>query len=146
MGEIRLLERGFVPEETKVIIGYAYVVADILHVGHLRHLMNCKAMCDVLIVGILTDKATMEKKSKPIISFEERILIVDAFECVDVVFAQDTYSPLNNVHCVKPDILFESESHENKCINPYGKVIVMPYYPLQTTTAIKNKIVEEHGN
>lgn len=124
-------------------LGYAYVVADILHVGHLRHLMNCKVLCDVLVVGVLTDEATMEKKPQPIISFEERMLIVDALECVDVVFAQDTYSPLGNVNCIKPEILFESESHEIKCLNPYGKTIVMPYYPLQTTTAIKQKIVEE---
>lgn len=124
-------------------LGYAYVVADILHVGHLRHLMNCKALCDVLVVGVLTDEATMEKKPQPIISFEERMLIVDALECVDVVFAQDTYSPLGNVNCVKPDILFESESHDNPCPNFYGKTIVMPYYSLQSTTFIKQKIVKE---
>ena len=118
-------------------------MADILHVGHLRHLMNCKAMCDVLIVGVLTDKATMEKKPKPIISFEERMLIVDALECVDVVYAQDTYSPWGNVNCIKPDILFESESHDDPCFNPYGKTIITLYYPLQSTTAIKKKIVEE---
>jgi len=128
------------------IIGYAYVVADILHVGHLRHLMNCKALCDVLIVGVLTDEATTIRKPQPIIPFDERIVIVDALECVDVVFAQATYSPLNNVNCVKPDILFESESHEDPCTNPYGKTLIMPYYTLQSTTAIKRKIIEEDGN
>ena len=126
-----------------MILGYAYVVADILHVGHLRHLMNCKAMCDVLIVGVLTDEATMEKKPRPIIPFEERMLLIDALECVDVVYAQETYSPYGNVDCIKPDILFESESHKEPCLNPHGKTIVTPYYPLQSTTAIKQKIVEE---
>lgn len=60
------------------MIGYAYVVADIFHIGHLRHLLNCKAMCDILIVGVLTDEATMEIKPRPIIPFEERIQVVVA--------------------------------------------------------------------
>ena len=124
-------------------LGYAYVVADILHVGHLRHLMNCKALCDVLIVGVLTDKATMEKKPKPIIPFEERMLIVSALECVDAAVAQNMYSPLGNVNCIKPDVLFESESHTHPCPNPYGRMIAMPYYPLQSTTFIKRRIIDQ---
>ncbi len=48
-------------------IGYAYVVADLIHIGHLKHLQACQGLCDKLIVGVLTDGAVMEKKVKPII-------------------------------------------------------------------------------
>ena len=51
-------------------IVYAYVVADLLHVGHVLHLENSKALGDKLIVGVLTDKAVMEKKEKTNITFE----------------------------------------------------------------------------
>ena len=124
-------------------IGYAYVVADLFHVGHLLHLENCKRMCDILIVGVLTDQATMEKKSKPIMSFEDRLLVVSALRCVTAAVTQETYSPLNNVLDIRPDILFESSSHENPCKNPYGRTVEMPYYPIQTSTKIKQKILEE---
>ena len=135
----------------KDTIGYAYVVADIFHVGHLQHLLNCKSLCDKLVVGVLTDKATMEKKQRPIISFDERIKIIGALACVDVVAAQDTYSPLSNITSMKPDIFFESVSHDSKDIDKHvhfmnsigGRTIVMPYYVGQSSGEIKDKIVKE---
>ena len=131
-------------------VGYAYVVADLLHIGHLKHLQACKALCDKLIVGVLTDGATMEKKSKPIISFGERLELVKALTFVDVAVKQETYSPLPNVEQLRTDILFESTSHSDQSIKDArklmkklkGRVIVMPYYAGQNCTAIKNKILK----
>lgn len=125
-------------------IGYCYLVADIIHSGHLRHLRNCKAMCDYLVAGILTDEACMEKKPKPTLSFAERVDIVSELKSVDSVVSQDTYSPIGNVHAIKPDILFESTSHTDPTINPYGRTVIMPYYPVQSSTAIKNKICKKN--
>jgi len=122
------------------VIGYAYVVGDILHFGHIQHLRNCKVFCDKLVVGVLTDRATMEKKPRPIISFNERFLMVGELKSVDVVVAQDTYTPKYNCRIIKPDVLFESESHPAPCKNPYGRVLVMPYFPNQSSTKIKDKI------
>jgi D-beta-D-heptose 7-phosphate kinase/D-beta-D-heptose 1-phosphate adenosyltransferase len=131
-------------------IVYAYVVADYLHIGHVHHLENAKNLAGLegkLIVGVLTDEATMEKKSKPVWSFGERFSVVKALRCVDCVVAQSEYSPLKNVMAINPDILIESSSHEKQPANEYmlthGKqVIVLPYYPEQSSTNIKNKIIE----
>ena len=128
--------------------GYAYVVADLFHIGHLKYLQKCKTYCDKLIVGVLTDEATMEKKPKPTISFKERLEIVGNIKCVDEVVKQDTYSPLKNVRMLKPDILFESTSHADEAIEETkktmseleGEVIVSEYYTSQSSTQIKNKI------
>ena len=84
----------------------------------------------------------MEKKPKPIVSFEERLLIISSLRCVDAAVTQETYSPLNNVHDIKPDVLFESSSHTHPCINPYGRTIDMPYYPGQTSTKIKDEVIK----
>ena len=101
-----------------------------------------------LIVGILTDKAVMEKKPKPILSFDERIELARAIRYVDLVVQQDTYSPLPNVLKIKPDILMESTSHDVEEIEKArevmesinGKIIVIPYYPNHSSTNIKNEI------
>ena len=132
-------------------IVYSYYVLDIIHKGHLLMMKNAKAIAGVdgkLIVGILTDEAVMEKKSKPIMPFEERIELASAIKYIDVAVAQETYSPLPNVMKIKPDILMESTSHNEgeiekereymKSIN--GKVIVIPYYPNQSSTNIKDEI------
>ncbi len=129
-----------------MIVVYSYVVGDILHEGHLLQLKNSKALGDKLIVGILTDKAVMEKKSKPIIPFDKRIEIIRSLSCVDCVVPQKDYSPLNNVLMLMPDILMESESHiGNKYLKELskqfkGRIIYMPYYPEVSSTGIKNKI------
>jgi len=136
-------------------IVYSYYVLDIVHKGHLLMMKNAKVIAGEdgkLIIGILTDEAVMEKKPKPIISFEERIELASAIKYVDVVVAQKTYSPLPNIMKIKPDILMESTSHDEddiqkareymKSIN--GKVIVLPYYPSQSSTEIKNKISENN--
>lgn len=125
-------------------IVYAYVVSDILHIGHLKHLERAKKY-GYLIVGVLTDKATMEKKPRPIIPYYERKKIIQSLKFVDHVVAQSTYSPLPNVKRIKPDILMESTSHPEQPANEYvkqygGRVIVSPYYLKQSSTAIKKKI------
>jgi phosphoenolpyruvate phosphomutase / 2-hydroxyethylphosphonate cytidylyltransferase len=132
-------------------IVYSYYVLDIVHKGHIMMMQNSKAIAGEdgkLIVGILTDEAVMEKKPKPLLSFEERIAIASAIKYVDVVVAQETYSPLQNVMRIKPDILIESSSHNEKDIEKArkvmeginGKVIVFPYYPGHSSTNIKNKV------
>ena len=133
------------------IIVYSYYVLDIVHSGHLLMMKNAKILAGPngkLIVGILTDKATMEKKEKPIISFEERMEVASAIRYVDIVVAQDTYSPLPNVIRIKPDILMESTSHTQEAVQEAeeimkkinGRVVVLPYFPSQSSTAIKNLI------
>ena len=127
--------------------GYAYVVADIFHLGHLKHLQRCKKYCDKLIVGVLTDKATMEKKQKPIIGYKERLEIIRNIKCVDRAVEQKTYSPLPNAKKLKVDVLFESTSHTKEAIAEARKIInikVMPYFPKQSSTKIKLKIINEY--
>jgi len=127
--------------------GYAYVCADIYHIGHLKHLQRCKKYCDELIVGVLTDKAVMEKKPKPIIGFKERLELVKNIKCVDKAIEQKTYSPIPNAKRLKVDILFESTSHTKEAIGEARKIVkikVMPYYLKQSSTAIKLKIKKEY--
>lgn len=137
---------------TKIV--YAYVVADLLHMGHVIALENAKSFGDKLIVGVLTDNATMEKKPKPILSFSERMRLVRALKCVDAVVSQETYSPIQNIKKIKPDIMMESESHSEKDLKETqklvesfgGKVIVMPYYPEQSSSKIKENILNNLKN
>jgi len=132
-------------------IVYSYYVLDIVHKGHLLMMKNAKAIAGddgKLIVGILTDEAVMEKKEKPILSFEERIELASAIKYVDVAVAQETYSPLPNVMRIKPDILMESTSHDEEEIEKAreymdsinGKVVVLPYFHSQSSKEIKDKI------
>lgn len=126
---------------------YTYVVADIFHVGHLKALQRASLQGDRLIVGVLTNNAAMEKKPEPIISFQERMNIIKNIKCVDEVVPQNEYSPLKNVQEIRPDVLMESNSHDKMPANDFvesygGKVVIIEYYESQSSTKIKQKIID----
>ena len=135
---------------TKKVV-YVYMTGDIIHSGHLEHLKNAKKY-GYVVVGVLTKEAVMEKKTEPILSFQERIAIIDALKNVDETIPQLTYSPLENVKVVKPDILMETTDHQEQSANDFvesyhGKVIItrVPNSTerKQSSTKIKNKILEQ---
>ena len=135
-------------------IVYSYYVLDIVHTGHLLMMKNSKALAGKdgkLIVGILTDEAVMEKKPRPVLSFPERRELAASIKYVDIVVPQATYSPLPNALKIRPDILMESSSHGDAAIKEArkvmekigGRVMVLPYYPAQSSTNIKKAISEK---
>ena len=133
-------------------IVYSYFVLDIVHRGHLMMLKNAKAIAGPdgrLIVGIVSDEAVLAKKGKaPILDFSERLELANAIEFVDLVVSQQEYTPFTNVRNIVPNILMESESHDNAQIEEGrklmaelgGSVIVLPYFQGQSSTSIKTKI------
>ena len=131
---------------------YSYYVLDLVHRGHLRYMKNCKILAGddgISVVGILTDKATMEKKPKPILSFDERIALADAIKYNDLVVAQATYSPIPNIKALKPTIVIESASHAPEDIaevSKHAEVIMFPYFPIQSSSNIKNNIRRKPEN
>jgi glycerol-3-phosphate cytidylyltransferase len=133
-------------------IVYSYFVLDIVHRGHLMMLKNSKAIAGPdgrLIVGIVSDEAVIAKKGKaPILDFSERLELANALEYVDLVVGQQDYTPYENVRNIAPNILMESESHDEAQINEGrkimeslgGRVIVMPYFQGQSSTLIKSRL------
>jgi len=133
-------------------IVYSYFVLDIVHRGHLMMLKNSKAIAGPegrLIVGIVSDEAVLEKKGKvPVLDFSERLELANSIQYVDLVVGQKNYTPFENVKNIAPNILMESESHDEVQINKGrelmkelgGRVIVMPYFHNQSSTLIKSKI------
>ena len=115
-------------------------------------LKNAKAIAGPdgrLIVGIVSDEAVLAKKGKsPILDFSERLELANAIEFVDLVVGQRDYTPFINVRNIVPNILMESESHDDAQIEEGrnlmdelgGRVIVLPYFQGQSSTLIKTKI------
>jgi len=131
-----------------MIIVYAYACGDILHAGHLKHLKDAKELGDILVVGVLTDAAVMEEKPCPTIPFSERLALISELRCVDLAIAQETYAPHENIKSIGANILAESTSHNDKLLTQGyslmkslgGGMVVLPYYPEQSSTKIKEKI------
>ena len=93
--------------EKKYKIGYTTGVFDMFHIGHLNILKKAKAMCDYLIVGITTDKLSMQRKNKkPIICEQDRVAIVEAIRYVDRVELQEDMDKILAVKKYGADAVF----------------------------------------
>jgi len=134
---------------------YSYYCLDILHIGHIKMIKKCREIIGpkgILVAGILTDGAIIEKKPPPVLCFEERFEIASSIKFFDQIIPQETYSPLSNLKKVKPNILIESTSHEkleiaklSQYMNSIdGEVIEIPYYDGQSSRKIKNSIKGEY--
>lgn len=130
---------------------YAYVVGDLWHLGHKRFVEQAKALGDYLIVGVLTDEATMAYKRKPIIPFEERLELIMDSKQVNGVMVQDNVDPTENlkkspdvdivVHAHRPNEVLPHWQSACKYMRTIGKRAVrLNYYPSQSTTKIIEKI------
>ena len=148
-----------VTPSNNVKVGYAFVVGDLLHIGHLKFLQKCKKHCDFLIVGVYIDELVDSYKRNPIIPFEERIKLIKELKIVDAVipvYDRDCTPALKKLteEGWKIEFLFHgddwsSDDPDLKKSIEYmksigGKLIQPPYYWKRTTTNIIKEIVRRH--
>jgi rfaE bifunctional protein nucleotidyltransferase chain/domain len=60
---------------------------DLLHIGHVRHLEEARAMGDQLFVALTLDSHVKKGAGRPIQSWVERAEVLSALRCVDAVVA-----------------------------------------------------------
>ena len=90
------------------IVGYTTGVFDLFHVGHLNILKHARSMCDRLIVGVTTDELALQLKGRsPVISFSERVEIVNSIRYVDEVSEERTDDKIYAWHQLKFNRIFK---------------------------------------
>ncbi|MEQ1573954.1 MAG: D-glycero-beta-D-manno-heptose 1-phosphate adenylyltransferase [Vicinamibacterales bacterium] len=82
-------------------------VFDLLHPGHVRYLADAKALGDMLIVAINSDRSVRANKgpSRPIHSERERAEVLLALRSVNAVVIFDEETPHAIIGRIQPDIL-----------------------------------------
>lgn len=82
-------------------------VFDLLHPGHVRYLIDARALGDALIVAINSDRSVRANKgpSRPINPQHERAEIVAALRSVDAVTVFDEDTPQALIAAIQPDVL-----------------------------------------
>ena len=82
-------------------------VFDLLHPGHIHYLQDARALGDVLIVGINSDRSVRAIKGpeRPITPENERAEVLAALECVDAVAIFDEETPAEIIRRIQPDVL-----------------------------------------
>ena len=83
-------------EKIKSIV-YSSVTGDLFHYGHLRLLQRANELGEFHICGVLTDEAIKSYKEEPVAGFRERKAIISSLLCVDMVVAQHSLDPTDNL-------------------------------------------------
>ena len=80
---------------------------DLLHPGHVRYLQQARALGDVLIVALNSDRSVRELKgpARPILQEAERAEVIAALSCVDYVMIFDDPTPQRVIATLLPDVL-----------------------------------------
>lgn len=134
----------------KQIIGFTCGTFDLFHIGHVNLLRNAKALCDKLVVGVISDELLQEKNKNRIIPYDERAEIVRSIKYVDCVIPQSSHNKLDAYNKLKYDILFVDDDWylnddwkfwESKLKEFHVKVIYFPYTKTTSTYKIINKVV-----
>lgn len=88
---------------------------DLLHAGHIRNLKDAKALGDILVVGINSDRSVRKNKGdeRPIIPEAQRAEIVAALGCVDYVVLFDDDTPLDILRSLQPDVHCKGADYAN---------------------------------
>ena len=135
------------------MIVYTVGTFDLLHVGHLALLNHCKLLGDILAVGVASDAVVnMYKPNVPIIPLEQRVEMLEALSCVDIVRPYHQLEYVSGCKAVGVDIFVVGEDwgkkQHNLDVNNYlrkmGKEIVkVTYNPRTSSTKIKKIVLAQ---
>lgn len=129
-------------------IGFTNGCFDVLHAGHVHLLSESKKYCDILIVGVNTDRSVKVLKGpeRPVNTLNNRIRILEALTHVDYILSFDEETPLNLIKKLEPDVIFKGSDYTE--VNVVGSdyikrkggetIIIERIEGLSTTNILKN--------
>lgn len=126
----------------KPLFGYCALAADCVHVGHVRYMKKCKAKCQNLIVGLMTDEAIEQYKNrKPLQEYDKRREVLEAFKFVYRVIPQHSFEYSHNIVMLKRHyngdfIIFDNEKYKRK-----GATKFFPYLEGISSTMFKKEYI-----
>jgi cytidyltransferase-like protein len=78
-------------------------VFDLVHPGHIRHLVYAKEKADILVASLTADAHITKASYRPFVPQELRALNLAALEMVDYVIIDTNPTPLENIARLQPD-------------------------------------------
>ena len=124
---------------------------DIIHRGHIEILSAAKEKGNHLVVGLNGDQSVTRLKGndRPLQPFEDRAMILDAIESVDMVVGFEEDTPAKIILHFLPDILVKGGDYTtdtivgaDTVIANGGTVEIIPLIPEKSTTALLDWIIK----
>ncbi|MEO6806398.1 MAG: bifunctional D-glycero-beta-D-manno-heptose-7-phosphate kinase/D-glycero-beta-D-manno-heptose 1-phosphate adenylyltransferase HldE [Edaphobacter sp.] len=122
---------------------------DLLHVGHITLLEDCRRFGSKLVLGLNADASVCRLKgpSRPIVSERERARVMAALAAVDAVVLFEEDTPLELIRALKPDVLVKGGDYNVETVVGHedviaagGRVEIVPTVEGFSTTNIVKKL------
>lgn len=114
-------------EELRTIIGsrpraktvvMCHGTFDLVHPGHIRHLMYAKSKADVLVASLTADAHVTKDDNRPYVPQDLRAMSLAAFEVVDYVIIDHSPTPLENLRYLEPDYFAKGSEYVQGGLHP----------------------------
>ena len=118
---------------------------DLLHRGHVEVLSGARAFGDVLVVGLNSDASVRRLKGapRPLVSEEDRALVLAALEAVDAVTVFEEDTPRELIAALLPDVLVKGGDYRPEDVvgrreveDAGGVVRILPLVEGRSSTAL----------
>lgn len=104
------------PRSKKVIMCHG--TFDIVHPGHVRHLLYAKSKGDILIASLTADAHIVKANFRPYVPQELRAFNLAALEMVDFVVIDSEPTPLKNIGIIQPDYFAKGYEYTKGGLHP----------------------------
>jgi D-beta-D-heptose 7-phosphate kinase/D-beta-D-heptose 1-phosphate adenosyltransferase len=124
---------------------------DLLHVGHIALLEDCRRFGSKLVLGLNSDASIggLKGPSRPIVGEQERLRVMAALAAVDAVVLFGEETPLELIRVVKPDVIVKGGDYVAESVVGYeevtaagGRVEIVPMVEGFSTTNLVKKMQE----
>jgi rfaE bifunctional protein kinase chain/domain len=93
-------------------------VFDLVHPGHIRHLLYAKSKADILVASLTADLHIQKANYRPFVPQDLRALNLAALEMVDYVLIDEDATPLRNLALIQPDFFAKGYEYQNGGMQP----------------------------
>ena len=104
------------PRKKKVIMCHG--TFDIVHPGHVRHLLYAKSKGDLLVASLTADAHIEKANFRPYVPQELRAFNLAALEVVDFVVIDQDPTPIRNIGIIKPDYFAKGYEYTRDGLHP----------------------------
>ena len=124
---------------------------DLIHRGHIDLLANAKSKGDKLIVGLNSDRSVKRLKgnNRPILTFDDRLNILDAIKSVDMVVGFDDDTPEELIKGILPNVLVKGGDYSidkvvgaDTVISYGGRVEIIDLIEGKSTSSMIDQILK----
>ena len=104
------------PRERKVVMCHG--TFDVVHPGHIRHLIYARDKGDVLVVSLTCDAHVSKANMRPFVPEELRAMNLAVLEVVDYVVIDPNPTPVKSLDKIQPDYFVKGYEYVEGEANP----------------------------